>query len=192
MKASCYGLVLAGGLSSRMGRDKAKLRRAEQTMLDYSQSLFEPLNMEVFISGGEQGLPDLFPQLGPLAGIYTIINHCKSAHVDIDALLIVPVDMPLLTTPLLRKLMSAGMASSSAACYQESYFPLYLPVTNTLYEYLSRVFLEQAGVNGSNQSRSIKKMLATIGVVSLPLEDVQALVNVNTPEEWDRVKGLLT
>lgn len=191
MKVPCSGLVLAGGLSSRMGRDKATLQRDEQTMLEFSQSLLASMGMEVFISGGEQGLPDLVPQSGPLGGIYTAINHGQSVNTAIGALLVVPVDMPLLSAPLLQKLVDAGETSGRAVCYQNCYLPLYLPVTDGLCEYLSHLFLDEPGVKGAHQSRSIKRMLATMGAMSLPVDNIQALVNVNTPEEWENVKKFI-
>ena len=98
---SCHGLILAGGLSTRMGTDKAQLRRNQQTMLEYTQSLLHSLDLAMFISGGESGLPDRVPQAGPLGGIYTVTQQCQLDAPLFDALLIVPVDMPLLTAELL-------------------------------------------------------------------------------------------
>lgn len=200
--ASCYGLILAGGLSSRMGTDKAQLRRNEQTMLEYSHALLGSLGMEVLISGGEQGVPDLFPELGPLAGIYTIVTECKAKSLKADALLIVPVDMPLLTPQLLQKLVSVGDESGTATCYKDCYLPLYLPVNSEVENYLEQVFQESEGDQSlknqflenqfiEKKPRSIKKMLAALGANELPVEDTQALSNVNTPEEWDTAKELI-
>lgn len=90
--ASCYGLILAGGLYSRMGTDKVQLHRNGQAMLEYSQTLLESLGLDVLISGSEQGIPDLFPELGPLAGIYTTVKYCESENLGIDAITsVIPV-----------------------------------------------------------------------------------------------------
>jgi molybdopterin-guanine dinucleotide biosynthesis protein A len=194
--ASCYGLILAGGLSSRMGTDKAQLHRNGQTMLEYSQSLLESLGLEVLISGSEKGIPDLFPELGPLAGIYTAVKHCESENLDIDAMLIIPVDMPLLTHQLLQKLVRVGGAGV-ATCYADCYLPLYLPVNNEVRSYLEQVFEERGDGKEVSQTspkkspRSIKRMLATLNANELPVEDAQALSNVNTPDEWDIAKRLI-
>lgn len=205
--ASCYGLILAGGLSSRMGTDKAQLRRNGQTMLEYNQVLFESLGMKALISGGEKGIPDLFPQLGPLSGILTAIKHCESEQLDMDALLITPVDMPLLTPPLLEKLVNAGERAGLATYYADCYLPLYLPVNSEVRDYLEQLFQgeekseRQNGGRGDvgreqqvsfkKSPRSIKKMLATLNAKELAVEDTQALSNINTPEEWDRAKQLI-
>ena len=184
--ALCHGLVLAGGLSTRMGHDKAKLRRNRQTMLEFTQTLLQSLGMEVLVSGGEQGIADAIPQSGPLAGIYTVINQYA-----VDALLIVPVDMPLLTAPALQKLVNTGEQSGKATCYAGCYLPLYLPINKTLRDYLEYVFSEGSNEEGLCKPRSIKKMLSALGGIQLPVEDAEVLSNANTPEEWDVAQQLI-
>ena len=192
--ALCHGLILAGGLSTRMGADKAGLRRNQQSMLEYTQILLQSLGMDVLISGGEQGLADIIPQSGPLAGIYTVLKQCSGdslspveALLPIESLLIVPVDMPLLRASVLQKLVNSGEQSGKATCYADCYLPLYLPVNETLRDYLEQVFAK-----GSNKPRSIKKMLSALDGIQLSVEDVVALSNVNTPEEWDAVQQLIS
>ncbi len=180
--ALCHGLVLAGGLSTRMGHDKAKLRRNRQTMLEFTQTLLQSLGMEVLVSGGEQGIADVIPQSGPLAGIYTVINQYA-----VNALLIVPVDMPLLTAPVLQTLINTGEQTGKVTCYADCYLPLYLPVNEIVQDYLKHVFVE-----GSNKPRSIKKMLSVLDGIQLPVEDADVLSNVNTPEEWGAAQQLIT
>jgi len=177
----CHGLILAGGLSTRMGTDKAQLRRNQQTMLEYTQSLLRSLGLEVLVSGGDDGVPDLVPQSGPLGGVYTVIQECQ-----VDALLIVPVDMPLLTPSVLQHLIRMGETSGSAVCYEDCYLPLYLPVNAVLSDYLDAVFAE-----GSTMPRSVKKLLAAVNAVQLPVTEPKLLVNTNTPEEWLSIKPLI-
>ena len=185
--ALCHGLVLAGGLSTRMGTDKAELRRNQQSMLEYTQTLLQSLGMDVLISGGEEGIADAIPQSGPLAGIYTVINQCA-----VDALLIVPVDMPLLTASVLQALVNTGEQSGKATCYAGCYLPLYLPVNETVRDYLAHVFAQGSNEEGVCKPRSIKKMLSALGGIQLPVEDAVVLSNANTPEEWDVAQQLIT
>lgn len=185
--ALCHGLVLAGGLSTRMGHDKAKLRRNRQTMLEFTQTLLQSLGMEVLVSGGEQGITDVIPQSGPLAGIYTVINQYA-----VDALLIVPVDMPLLTAPVLQTLVNAGEQSGKATCYADCYLPLYLPVNETVRDYLEHVFAQGSNEEGLCKPRSIKKMLSALRGIQLPVKDAAVLSNANTPEEWDVAQQVIT
>lgn len=184
--SSCHGLILAGGLSTRMGTDKAQLRRNQQTMLEYTESLLQSLGLDVLVSGGDVGIPDVVPQLGPLGGVYTLVNKCQVEGLLVDALLIVPVDMPLLTPAVLQHLIRRGETSKSAVCYEDCYLPLYLPVNAVLSNYLEAVFAE-----GSTMPRSVKKLLTALNAVQLPVTEPKLLVNTNTPEEWLSIKPLI-
>ncbi|TNE76293.1 MAG: molybdenum cofactor guanylyltransferase [Gammaproteobacteria bacterium] len=179
-KSACTGLVLAGGLSTRMGADKAQLRRNEQTMLAYACQLLESLGLPVAVSGGRTGIPDLVPQAGPLGGVYSALKQLQP-----KALLVVPVDMPLLGVDTLRPLIEQGEVLGVPVCYRDCYLPLYLPSSAQLKTYLEEVF-----VPDSHKPRSVKKLLAALGAVQLPVADEQALINTNTPEEWQRARAL--
>ena len=89
--------------------------------------------------------------------------------------------MPLLTTSVLRVLLEEGEEAGVPVCYDDCYLPLYLPVTQALRDYLDKVFTE-----GCDQPRSLKRMLAAMNGRQLPITDTNALLNANTPEEWQR------
>ncbi|WP_272992162.1 molybdenum cofactor guanylyltransferase [Porticoccus hydrocarbonoclasticus] len=179
--SNCRGLILAGGLSTRMGSDKAALRRNHQTMKDFSRALLSALGLDVVVAGGASGIPDLIPGAGPLAAIYSVLHTIKPS-----ALLVLPVDMPLLTTTVLGVLLEEGEKAGVPVCYEGCYLPLYLPVTQSLRDYLDMAFTE-----GSDQPRSLKRMLAALNGRQLPITDTDALLNANTPEEWQRVVRML-
>ena len=74
------GLVVAGGRSRRMGRDKALLAWNESTLLDHAVARLRAICSDVRILSGaerrylDRGLPveiDAVPGAGPLGGIYT-------------------------------------------------------------------------------------------------------------------------
>ena len=78
MRAGCSLVILAGGLSRRMGRDKAALPAGEGTLIEHLARRLAPVVDETIIAGGSAGqnLPgvtavdDRYPGLGPLAGIH--------------------------------------------------------------------------------------------------------------------------
>jgi molybdopterin-guanine dinucleotide biosynthesis protein A len=89
------GAVLAGGTSTRMGRDKALIdlgdRRLVQVAVD---ALTAAGATEVFVVGGDMtalealGLlvvPDEFPGEGPLGGVITALDHAAEAIVAVLA-----------------------------------------------------------------------------------------------------------
>jgi len=104
-------VILAGGKSSRMGRDKAFLEFEGQTLLSRQIQLArETGSKEIFISGradtnysafGCRVLTDKFRNAGPLAGIERALEACSSPLV-----LVLAVDMPNLNAGLLRRLAS--------------------------------------------------------------------------------------
>ncbi len=108
-------VILAGGKSSRMGRDKAELELAGVTLLERQIKLVQSVGAaEVFVSGradqnvsrfGCPVLADNFPEAGPLAGIERALQICRH-----PLLLVLAVDMPQMTTAVLEelKMQSAG------------------------------------------------------------------------------------
>jgi len=75
------GIVLNGGASTRLGRDKATLRVGDRTMLELVVDRLAPLFDEILVVGRPQAcpphpavtkaIPDAIRGAGPLGGIYT-------------------------------------------------------------------------------------------------------------------------
>lgn len=114
------GYVLAGGRSSRMGRDKALLELGGKPLVLHAAVKLRRVCMEVSILGSnpalEQYAPlvkDVHPGCGPLGGIEAALLH--SQH---DWNLIMPVDVPFVPTAYLwgwvrhAMLHAGGMAGS--------------------------------------------------------------------------------
>ena len=104
-------VILAGGESKRMGRDKALIELEGQTLLALAVEKVRRLGVaEIFISGRPDRdysavaypvLFDLAPGFGPLGGIERALHECRS-----PLLLVLAVDLPHMTTEFLRKLMA--------------------------------------------------------------------------------------
>ena len=104
-------LILAGGRSRRMGRDKALLPFRGERLLDRAVRFWRNAGAEtVYLAAGSQAhlsalfpLPqgvqpvlDAVPGQGPMAGLVAAFNRCNA-----DTLYISAVDMPLLSPALL-------------------------------------------------------------------------------------------
>lgn len=118
-----HGVVLAGGRSSRMGTDKAGLSWRGQPLLQHMRDLLQQAGApRVWVSGpqtGPDGLPDHEPGLGPLGGLLTL------ARTQADGIyLLVPVDMPLLSATLLRRLVEAVATDHGAPSAIWAGYPL--------------------------------------------------------------------
>jgi molybdenum cofactor guanylyltransferase len=118
------GFILAGGKSTRMGRDKSLLNWHGTTLLEHMFHLLQTVADPVHIVGRDL-LPDRQPGLGPLSGIETGIEASST-----DANIFVAIDLPLLTENFLVYLRSRIENSSHPliACKIGSAFPLCLGV----------------------------------------------------------------
>jgi len=114
------GYVLAGGASSRFGRDKALAELQGQTMLLRTAKLVASVTSAVKIvsptaklaEAEYETVADRWPGEGPLGGILTALVDAKKQSGEAAAL-IVSCDMPFLTRNWLSFL--AGRASESGA-----------------------------------------------------------------------------
>lgn len=111
------GFVLAGGQSTRMGRDKALLEVEGETLVERALGLLRGLGLEPRICGSRPDLacfgdvvPDNFPRCGPLGGIEAAL-----AVSDAELNLFVPVDLPGLPAVFLRWLMARAETSLAVA-----------------------------------------------------------------------------
>ena len=139
------GFVLAGGKSTRMGRDKALLDWHGHTLLDHMLRLLGEAAHPVQVVG-RAPLPDLLPGLGPLSGIATGLEASLT-----DANLFVAVDLPHLTAEFL-KYLRARLENSShplLACKIGSDFPLCLGIWRPMLpEIKRRLTARQLSVRG--------------------------------------------
>ena len=73
------GIVLAGGKSRRMGRDKALIVLKNRTFLEHVVFALKPMVDDIFIVSDNPDhqienfyrVPDMIMDAGPIAGIYT-------------------------------------------------------------------------------------------------------------------------
>ncbi|PCJ49237.1 MAG: hypothetical protein COA74_06640 [Gammaproteobacteria bacterium] len=178
------GVVLAGGLSSRMLEDKSQLIWQQNTLLEHTKKLLEKAGCsEVIVSHNQLQacVKDRYLQSGPLAGIEASLAYIAENISDVDFMLIMPVDMPLVPKQLLTELMQKAV-KDKAIYYPLGRFPLLLPVGDKL----SKLLMEILEKSDGGKAASIKKLLSHFDNLILPLDKDQQNVffNCNTPEQW--------
>jgi molybdenum cofactor guanylyltransferase len=101
--SSISAYILAGGRSSRMGRDKALVELAGKPLIAHAVTKLRRITPAVHILSNNPALapharlvPDLHPDTGPIGGIEAALAHSTS-HWN----LILPVDVPFLPTSFL-------------------------------------------------------------------------------------------
>ena len=103
------GVLLAGGNSRRMGRNKALMplvgHRLVDRVLAVLRGIFDDLLMvtnspDLYADLGVRMVPDLVAGKGALGGIHSAIHHAATPHC-----LVVACDMPFLNAAVLRYLV---------------------------------------------------------------------------------------
>jgi molybdenum cofactor guanylyltransferase len=180
--------VVAGGRSSRMGRDKARLPYRESTLLTHALGLLREVTPDVAILCGPErryedfGAPlviDAVCGVGPLGGLYSAL---LSASIDKrERIVWLGVDLPLVppTTmdQLLRELERADVAMAR---------------TTRGVEPLCAAFRTAPTLESVRHALLDGRLKLTSALASLMVHTVDAddesFVNVNSPEEYERVK----
>jgi molybdopterin-guanine dinucleotide biosynthesis protein A len=177
------GFVLAGGKSTRMGRDKALLDWNGRTLLDHMTNLLSDITEQVWVVGRDQ-LPDRLPGLGPLSGIATALEVSST-----DANLIIAVDLPHLTKDFLKYWRSRIENSGYPllACKIGSGFPLCLgiwrPMLPDIHRRLAARQLSVRGLIEAGHTQVISENeLLQAGF------DSKMFHNINTPEDYGAPK----
>jgi len=181
MEAS--GFVLAGGKSSRMGRDKALLAFGGKTLLEHVLDLVShAIGRPAAIIGDPQRYaqlgfvvhPDAVSGCGPLGGIYTALTVSQT-----DWNLIAACDMPRLSAVGLRALLE-NAATSGAGCIAARSEDGEPEPLCAVYHHRSLPALERA----IREKRfKMRTLLAELDTRTVAL-DSKLFANLNTPAEW--------
>jgi molybdopterin-guanine dinucleotide biosynthesis protein A len=186
--APLYGLVLAGGRSTRMQRDKAAIEyRPGETQLDAAMSLLNGRVQRAFASvradqrtdsarARHAQIVDRGGVGGPIAGISAALAEHPAA-----AWLVLACDLPYLDTATLDTLIAARRDGVVAIAFKSSHDGLPEPLC-AVYEPAARPLLEAHIAAGKNCPR--KFLIGTPGVALLDQPNARALDNVNTVEEY--------
>ncbi|MBX9930419.1 MAG: molybdenum cofactor guanylyltransferase MobA [Methylobacterium sp.] len=190
--AEVLGVILAGGLSRRMGGgDKPLMQLADRTLLDWVRERFAPqCGAGVILNAnGDPGrftgfpgaiVPDGVPgHPGPLAGILAALDHAAAHHPDVTHVASVTGDAPFLPLDLVARL-KAGLGQAPiamAASGGRQHF------TTALWSVCLTDDLRTALVE--REERRVGSYLARHGATAVEwsAKPVDPFLNVNTPED---------
>ena len=187
------GLVLAGGKSARMGFDKGAVNWYGKEQRYHMADLLNKHCNNVFISCRDkeqqehlamdyQSLADTVTGLGPYGAILSAFREQPDS-----AWLVIACDLPLVDANVIQYLVDHRNTASIATAFQSNYQNFPEPLI-TIYEPKSYGVLLQFLAQGYSCPR---KVLINSDVTVLQPPDPEALANVNTPEELDRIKRIL-
>jgi molybdenum cofactor guanylyltransferase len=181
-----FALVLAGGSSSRMKRDKAALEYRGQSQLQRTLDLAQRHLREVFVSvraaqtqdpsrAPHRLIIDSVPGEGPIVGIRSALAARPDA-----AWLVLACDLPFLSDAAIEQLLAERDPSLSATAFRSTHDGLPEPLC-AIWEPKAAAELAAHQAAGGNCPR---KFLMRHAVKLLEPRDREALDNVNTPEEY--------
>jgi molybdopterin-guanine dinucleotide biosynthesis protein A len=122
------GYILAGGGSTRFGRDKALVEFDGQPMLARMMKLMRSVTNDLqlvatpgkYVEFGAQLVADGWPGQGPLGGIITALENAAESPANCEWNLIVSCDMPFLTQEWLAFLAERAVKSKAEVVFPHS------------------------------------------------------------------------
>ena len=180
-----YGLVLAGGESRRMGRDKALLVREGRSQLAHIAALLEGITGRVYVSSRQEqqddpersrfeNIVDRYEGIGPIAGILSAMD----AHPNADWL-VVACDLPNIDEPTLSFLIEKAKQKQPFTAFKSNYDGLPEPLC-ALYRCGSDAIIRRFVEDGIVCPR---KILMRSDTLLLEQPNPVALDNINTPDD---------
>ncbi len=189
------GILLAGGLGTRLGMDKRMARVRGMPLLDRALALLEPVADEIVIvtrdetprRGRARMLRDEIREGGPLAGLLTGLRGVSHPRA-----LVLPVDMPLISPALLSHLVAVSTGWMITV-------PRWIRLEPLVGVYsIACLPLMETYLEGGRRSAADFVRLLGPAVCYIPEEELarfgdpsRLFLNVNTPGDLLRAEGLL-
>lgn len=187
--APLYGLVLAGGESSRMGKNKALLEYHSQPQFVHVAQLLDVFCKQVVISSNT-ALPGpyiknrsllsdeaAYAGCGPISGVLTAIRHFPG-----KSFFVLGCDYPALTQGDMEQLFMARSPEHDAVCFHHPENCVSEPLI-TIYEAAS---LEKLPDFYRNGGKSLRKFLEGSVAKRIAPRNPGALKSYDSPEDRDR------
>jgi molybdopterin-guanine dinucleotide biosynthesis protein A len=188
------GFILAGGASSRMGTDKARLTLGTRTFVERIAAALHSIATRISIVSAKPesialNLPvvaDVYHNCGALAGIHAALQACRAPWAAI-----VSCDLPFVSGELFARLAALRTADFEVVAPRQvddrpqPLCALYARETN-----LGRA--EKLLLSGERRPRILLQEARTRWVAAAQLADLKDadlfFLNVNTPEDYENAR----
>ncbi len=191
-------IILAGGKSSRMGQKKANLTLNQKSFVEIIRDKFLALGVDdIILSGYEidcentRYVPDVFENMGPLAGIHAGLSKARNRKVFVIA-----EDSPLIPIDFLRKLAETHEKKTEnitlAKCGGRLQ-PLVGIYDRELYSTCEKLLsdISQSEKTLRKNRRPIMSLIDVTGCNKVEFEGDELLLRgCNTPEEYEKICDL--
>ena len=186
-KNNITGIILAGGKSSRMGKDKGFLELNGKTFMSHIIEALKPVVKEIIVVSNASDydvfnlirVEDMIEDAGPLAGLYTGLFHSETENN-----IVLSCDVPLISTGVLKKLID-GFTSVADAIQIESQGKT-MPLIAMYKKHCWKHFLKQLE-QGERRMRVVVEGLQT-KTLKLDTDSEQYVRNINTLSELKELR----
>ena len=179
--APVQGLVLAGGKSSRMGKDKTQLKYYDKSQLDHAVSLLEKKLLKTYVSIAVNQeldtydfIQDKFVGLGAFGAICSAFQYNPN-----KAWLVLATDLPFVDDKLIQLLLNKRNPTKVATAIKGKSKQFVEPLV-TIYE--PKAY--QKMLNYLAQGYSCPRKVLINSDVEIVEVDDDLIRNINTPEEY--------
>ncbi len=184
--------VLAGGRSSRMGRNKALLPLNGKPIIEHvvhaarqvaQRTLLITNQPEEFAFLGLDMHPDVIPGIGPIGGIVTALEHCPTAYC-----LILACDLPFMSPEILHALARHREDHHRAVVLDVGRGP------EPLCGIYARSCLPAVHEHIRNDDYQLQALLQRLGAAVVPWQirgGIDPLLNINTPTDFEKAQKML-
>lgn len=189
MNESLYGLILCGGVSSRLGQDKYLLLKDNKPLYKWWIDQLNPFCKKVFISCRKEQIPkikadaiipDQSDDTGPLEGIYRAFQYNNEAN-----WLVVAVDLVFINELHIQNLISHNQAPYDAIAYRNPNTGDPFPLCS-IYRYTAASEIES---QYHNMIKSPRLILQSVNTLMLEINEPKLLEGINTKndlEHWNQ------
>ncbi|MBN2669800.1 MAG: molybdenum cofactor guanylyltransferase [Bacteroidales bacterium] len=178
------GVVLAGGLSRRMGQDKSLMLYRDEALIKYSIDILTPYCSEVLLSSntkfhdkfGLTRIEDLHKEIGPMGGLYSILKQNKAEYY-----LCLPCDSPMVKPEFIEQLINQIDDNFQAIVpiHEHHIEPLFAIYHHSISEVLELCI--------SKNNYKMMNLLNQVQSKYIPINEESYFMNINTPEDYQRL-----
>ncbi len=179
-------VILAGGQSRRMGRDKALIEIDGKRLINHMVDRFRRQEISIFLSArqdygtGLHCIPDNpDAPAGPVGAIYTLSEYFLKQAPQVAGFYTIPVDAPHAPLNLMDKLNTPNGCAVAASNGQIQ--PVFA------YWHCNIVSTVRHEHDSGNKTPSLRWLAKQSGAKVVDWEDDRVFTNINTPEDLDAI-----
>ncbi len=181
------GIILAGGKSRRMGTEKGLLKLGDKHMVEFAIEVLRKVCDQILIIENSNAyhflgypvFPDIFPNSGPMGGIYTGLVNSKN-----NLNLVLSCDMPFIKPELLADLIKNSETKDIVVPWHGGH--KFEPMCALYHKNAKAVFLKFMQENNFKIPDTFEQLKTHPFLInkSLPYFSSELFFNVNSKEEF--------